>query len=70
MNIPERINALRALMEKNHFDAYLVPTDDNHQSEYANYPSDADYETKSKLQEIGYKEFYIYHEPTDTYIPY
>lgn len=42
----------------------------NHQSEYANYPSDADYETKSKLQEIGYKEFYIYHEPTDTYIPY
>ena len=34
MNIPERINALRALMEKNHFDAYLVPTDDNHQSEY------------------------------------
>ena len=25
---------------------------------------------QSKLQEIGYKEFYIYHEPTDTYIPY
>lgn len=29
----------------------------NHQSEYANYPSDADYETKSKLQELDIKNF-------------
>ena len=34
MNIPERLTALRALMEQHGFDAYLVPTDDNHQSEY------------------------------------
>lgn len=34
MNIPERLAALRALMEQHGFDAYLVPTDDNHQSEY------------------------------------
>lgn len=34
MSIPERIKALRALMEEHHFDIYLVPTDDNHQSEY------------------------------------
>lgn len=34
MNVPERINALRALMAEKGYDAYLVPTDDNHQSEY------------------------------------
>ena len=27
-------------------------------------------QTMKQSQEIGYKEFYIYHEPTDTYIPY
>ncbi|MCI8561382.1 MAG: aminopeptidase P family protein, partial [Dorea sp.] len=31
---PERISALRALMEERGYDAYMVPTDDNHQSEY------------------------------------
>lgn len=34
MNICERISALRALMAEKGFDAYMVPTDDNHQSEY------------------------------------
>lgn len=34
MNIPERISALRALMAEKDYDAYVVPTDDNHQSEY------------------------------------
>ncbi len=34
MNVPERISALRALMEERGYDAYMVPTDDNHQSEY------------------------------------
>lgn len=34
MNIPERISALRALMAEKGYDAYVVPTDDNHQSEY------------------------------------
>ncbi len=34
MNVPERISALRALMDERGYDAYMVPTDDNHQSEY------------------------------------
>lgn len=34
MNVPERISALRALMAERGYDAYMVPTDDNHQSEY------------------------------------
>lgn len=34
MTVPERISALRALMEKKGIDAYLVPTDDFHSSEY------------------------------------
>ena len=34
MNVPERITALRALMAEHGYDIYLVPTDDNHQSEY------------------------------------
>lgn len=34
MNVPERIAALRALMAERGYDAYMVPTDDNHQSEY------------------------------------
>ena len=34
MNVPERISALRALMEERGYDAYMVPTNDNHQSEY------------------------------------
>ena len=34
MNVSERISALRALMEERGYDAYMVPTDDNHQSEY------------------------------------
>lgn len=34
MNVPERISALRALMKERGYDAYMVPTDDNHQSEY------------------------------------
>lgn len=34
MNVSERITALRALMEERGYDAYMVPTDDNHQSEY------------------------------------
>lgn len=34
MTIPERIAALRSLMEENGYDVYLVPTDDSHQSEY------------------------------------
>lgn len=34
MNIPERIDALRALMKERGYYAYVVPTDDFHQSEY------------------------------------
>ena len=34
MNVPERIAALRALMKDRGYDIYMVPTDDNHQSEY------------------------------------
>ncbi len=34
MTVPERISALRSLMEEKGYDVYLVPTDDNHQSEY------------------------------------
>ena len=34
MNIPERISALRTLMEERGYDVYMVPTDDFHQSEY------------------------------------
>lgn len=34
MNVPERLSALRALMDERGYDAYMVPTDDNHQSEY------------------------------------
>lgn len=34
MTILEKIQALRALMEQHHMDAYLIPTDDSHQSEY------------------------------------
>ena len=34
MNVPERIAALRALMAERGYDIYMVPTDDNHQSEY------------------------------------
>lgn len=34
MNVPERLTALRALMDERGYDAYMVPTDDNHQSEY------------------------------------
>ena len=34
MNVAERLHALRELMRSNHFDAYLVPSDDCHQSEY------------------------------------
>ncbi len=34
MNVPERLAALRKKMEENGIDAYLVPTDDFHGSEY------------------------------------
>ncbi|MDD3141469.1 MAG: aminopeptidase P family N-terminal domain-containing protein [Lachnospiraceae bacterium] len=34
MNIPERITRLRALMNEKHIDAYIIPSADNHQSEY------------------------------------
>ncbi len=34
MSIAERITALRALMAERGYDVYMVPTDDNHQSEY------------------------------------
>lgn len=34
MNVPERIKKLRSLMEERHIDAYLIPSADNHQSEY------------------------------------
>lgn len=34
MNVPERIAALRSLMSERGYDVYMVPTDDNHQSEY------------------------------------
>ena len=34
MSIAERITALRALMADRGYDVYMVPTDDNHQSEY------------------------------------
>ena len=32
--IPERLAALRAQMKENGMDAYLIPTDDFHASEY------------------------------------
>lgn len=34
MNVPERINALRLLMEEKKIDAYIIPSADSHQSEY------------------------------------
>ncbi len=34
MTVPERINALRAQMKQAGIDLYLIPTDDDHQSEY------------------------------------
>ena len=34
MTIQERINALRQLMKKKKIDVYIVPSSDNHQSEY------------------------------------
>ena len=34
MTVPERLTALRQLMKEHHVDAYLVPTDDFHCSEY------------------------------------
>lgn len=34
MTIPERLSALRALMEDRGYDVYLIPSDDSHQSEY------------------------------------
>ena len=34
MTIPERISALRKLMEERGYDVYIIPTDDFHQSEY------------------------------------
>ena len=36
MNINKRLTALRAAMRKNGIDAYLVPSDDDHASEYVN----------------------------------
>ncbi len=36
MNIPERLSALRTVMKENNVDAYLVPSDDDHASEYVN----------------------------------
>ena len=34
MNIPERVIALRKIMEEKGIDAYIIPTADFHQSEY------------------------------------
>lgn len=34
MNVPERVNKLRTLMAERGIDAYVVPSSDNHQSEY------------------------------------
>ena len=34
MTVPERLTALRAEMKKHGIDAWLVPTDDFHSSEY------------------------------------
>lgn len=34
MNVQERIDSLRSLMSEKHIDAYLIPSADNHQSEY------------------------------------
>ena len=34
MNVSERIAALRTLMDEKGYDVYMIPTDDNHQSEY------------------------------------
>ena len=34
MSVPERLAAMRQKMEENGIDAYLVPTDDFHGSEY------------------------------------
>ena len=34
MNINERIAALRSIMKEKNIDAYMIPSADNHQSEY------------------------------------
>ncbi|MGO0862409.1 aminopeptidase P family N-terminal domain-containing protein, partial [Clostridioides difficile] len=34
MTIKDRVNELRRLMEEKNIDAYLIPSSDNHQSEY------------------------------------
>ncbi len=34
MTVPERLTALRQLMSQNNIDVYLIPSADNHQSEY------------------------------------
>ena len=34
MKVTERISKLRELMEEKHIDMYIVPSADNHQSEY------------------------------------
>lgn len=34
MNVSDRIAKLRSFMEEKHIDAYVVPSADNHQSEY------------------------------------
>ncbi len=34
MNVSDRIAKLRSLMEEKHIDAYIIPSADNHQSEY------------------------------------
>lgn len=34
MNVPDRISALRSLMDEKQIDVYIVPSSDNHQSEY------------------------------------
>ena len=34
MNVPEKLSALRAQMRRHHMNAYIVPTDDFHGSEY------------------------------------
>ena len=34
MNIPERINELRRFMKEKKIDVYIIPSADNHQSEY------------------------------------
>ncbi|OMK78524.1 hypothetical protein BER37_002316 [Clostridioides difficile] len=34
MNIKDRLSGLRKLMEEKNIDAYMIPSSDNHQSEY------------------------------------